>query len=194
MRHVSDSVPLPEPLAPNDNAGFCEVFESCRKELFYRAQRLTRTRFDAEDLVQQTAEKAWLSWITAHEKKISRAWLHRIMYHAFIDGTRRKTCERAANGRWRSFRMQQAELSDHARGSNHDTWSDQVDTALSRLQRPARDVLLRVALQGETYDYVAKELNCPMGTVMSRLHRARRQLAQDLRSYALKSGYIKDAA
>ncbi len=178
----------------NATLEFCAAFALYHRELFGKALRITCSRMDAEDLMQETAERAWLGWEKLVHKEHSRAWLYRILHNVFVDHCRRKGRERMLNQRWHQARMSEAHAPSSVERSNgHETWSDEVDVALQRLSAPARDVVMRVALDEDSYDCVARDLDCPMGTVMSRLYRARQQLQQDLEPYALKEGYIAAA-
>ncbi len=71
---------------------------------------------------------------------------------------------------------------------------DEVELALASLSEDFRQVIVRVDLHGQSYRDAADALGCPIGTVMSRLHRARRTLKSQLRDYATQEGYLAVAA
>ncbi len=71
--------------------------------------------------------------------------------------------------------------------------SDEVESALAALPEDFRSVVLLVDGSGLSYKEAAAALGCPIGTVMSRLHRARKRLQDDLRSYAWDEGYVRAA-
>jgi RNA polymerase sigma-70 factor (ECF subfamily) len=174
---------------------FCNVFAACRGELLRKALRLTRTHSDAEDLVQETAVRAWSAWDRLIDKAHRRAWLHAILRNAFVDQYRRNKREQGLYRQW----LQPTASEKQLRGSDTpepslETWGDEVDSALKRLSEQARNVVMRVDMQEQSYDVVARALDCPMGTVMSRLYRARRRLQSELGPYAARAGYIADAA
>ena len=67
---------------------------------------------------------------------------------------------------------------------------DEVTAALATLPQEFREVLIIVDLGGQSYKDAAAQIGCPIGTVMSRLHRARRQMKRELSEYAVAEGYV----
>ena len=130
---------------------------------------LARDPFAADDLVQSTVERALSKWATRREDESLRAWLFAILYRLFLDGKRR------AN---RYARML---------GSLHDdepTWPSAERVAIANSTLAAfvalpveqRSLLIWITVEGMSYQEVADILEIPIGTVMSRLSRARRAL------------------
>jgi RNA polymerase sigma-70 factor (ECF subfamily) len=162
-------------------------------ELYGTAVRLTRAPSDAEDLVQEAVMRAWAAWDRFEPGTNSRAWMHRILMNTFINGYRRKKREREVLAR--------AERDAHARPQRiheettrrHEGVGDEVDAALADLPEEFRAVVLLVDLADQSYKEAARTLDCPIGTVMSRLHRARRLLQERLRGYASEHGYVRAA-
>lgn len=157
-------------------------------ELLGTAVRLTGSRAEAEDLVQDAVMRAWQFRAQFEKGSNARAWMHRIMMNTFINGYRRKRRERDI------LNLAGIEADDELAPSENITLGDEVETALAALPDEFRTVLMRIDLNEQSYREVADALGCPIGTVMSRLHRARRVLKSKLRAYATAEGYVHDLA
>ena len=168
---------------------FEQIFSAIFEELLANALRLCRNREDAEDLIQETAVRAWMSWERLSSEGNRKAWMHRILRNAFIDRIRRGKRERTMLERWKHHRNHTLQ----ARARSEEVWSkgvgDEVLFALLALKVEQRTVLLRVDVEGQSYVQVSEELGWPMGTVMSRLHRARKIMQEELHAYAMLHGY-----
>jgi RNA polymerase sigma-70 factor, ECF subfamily len=136
------------------------------------ARRLARDPADADDLVQETLLRAFRFWDRYAADSHLRAWLHRILRNAFVNEYRRRTRERDI--------LQQAratfEVGASARepAANENELDGSLSGALAALPEEYRAVLWTVAVDDASYREAAERLGCPVGTVMSRLHRARR--------------------
>lgn len=153
-----------------------DEFESriaqCIPRLRRYARVLTGDTGIADDLVQDTLERSWSRQHLWRPGTDLRAWLFTIMHNVHLNGRRRRTLEGFDEGFEPSSagaQEQQLELRDLAR-------------ALARLPAAYREILLLVAVEELRYAQIAQVLNLPLGTVMSRLSRARSQL------HALMSG------
>ena len=136
------------------------------------ARALTGDSWAADDLVQDTLERACDRWQLWKAGTDLRAWLFTLMHNLFIDGARRAV--RQAGQRVDIDDVAQ-ELATPAGGA------DQVldlQRCLGRLPSEQREVLLLVTLQDLTYEEVARITGTPVGTVMSRLSRARARLRE----------------
>lgn len=154
------------------------------RELLGTAVRLTGSRAEAEDLVQDSVLRAWQYRAHFETGSNARAWLHRIMMNTFINGYRRKRRERDI------LALAGTNLDDEHLPSENVALGDEVESALRALPDEFRSVVVRIDLKEQSYREVADALGCPIGTVMSRLHRARRVLKSKLRSYAEAEGYV----
>ena len=133
------------------------------------ARSLVGDRYIAEDLVQDTLERAWNKFSLWRPGSDLRAWLFTIMHNVFVNEARRRRheieqlMEEVPPVSVRPTQGEQLELRD-------------VDRALRSLPVDQREVLLLVAVEQLTYEEVSKALGVPIGTVMSRLSRARERL------------------
>ena len=166
-------------------------------DLYGVAMRYTRQPADAHDLVQETVLRAYAAW----DRFISRLELPRlaaeILTNSFINGYRRSRSRRAFGQRSEEEQVvalygedipsPEDELLDDALG-------DEVSGALAELSDEYRVVVVLADLEGLKYKDVAAVLECPVGTVMSRLFRARRQLEEKLAGFAATEYGIARAA
>lgn len=154
------------------------------------ARRLTGSTDEAADLVQDAVMRAWTFWDRFEPGSNARAWLHRILMNTFINAYRKQRRERdlfrAAGEESRRDAHSAADLFDAER----DGLSDEVGAALAALPAEFRAVVELVDLGDLSYREVATQLGCPIGTVMSRLHRARKQLQESLAEYARAEGFL----
>lgn len=149
------------------------------RELLQRLRRfalwLSREPGSADDLVQGTVERALSRSSQQRDADALRAWLFTILYRLFLDGKRR---ERLHN-RWLSW-FGRAEQESEALGGNIESIVlAQADLqAFARLSTEQRALLLLVSVEGLSYKEAAQALGIPIGTVMSRLSRARAALRE----------------
>lgn len=135
------------------------------------ARALTGDRARADDLVQDTLERALSRFHLWRAGSDLRAWLFTIMHNLYINQLRRSALER-------DFAPLESEaLAVAARATQEDTLAVRdLDAALKRLPAEQREVLLLVGLEQMTYEQAARVLEVPLGTVMSRLSRGRERL------------------
>ncbi|QSE97816.1 sigma-70 family RNA polymerase sigma factor [Fulvivirga lutea] len=159
------------------------------------AFRLTFDEDDAKDLVQDTYLKAY-RFINSFEKGTNaKAWLFRIMKNSFINDFRKKSKEPAkvdyqeVETFYNSDDVDKAITSDLRVEAVQDMMGDEISNALNSLDVDFRTVIILCDLEGFKYDEMAKILDIPIGTVRSRLHRARNLLKEKLRDYANKMGF-----
>lgn len=163
--------------------------------LYRVARRLTGEPADAEDLVQEALLKAWRGWAGFTPGSNARAWLLTILRNAFVS-------------RWRSRRregtsvpLDDAEPFLAARGNGEEDpegrFFDQlmdakVTRAVEALPDEYREAVVLSDLEGLPYAEVAEVLGVPVGTVKSRLFRARRRLQRTLHDHAVERGILKE--
>jgi RNA polymerase sigma-70 factor, ECF subfamily len=164
--------------------------------LYGGALRYTKSPAAAEDLVQETMLRAYQSWHQFDPATNCRAWLFRILSNSFINGWRRKTKERevlegehvGAHGD-RFYCRESAGAWAHPETVYFDrNLSPAVIKALDSLKPEFRMVVELSDLQGLSYREIADALEIPIGTVMSRLFRARQTLKGRLHDHARQFG------
>jgi RNA polymerase sigma-70 factor (ECF subfamily) len=171
-----------------------------RDELLAAALRYTRNLADAEDLVQDTLARALGAWSRFEPGSNCRAWLFRILTNGFISGYRRRrrynrfaheTGEDAVTAFYGEGFDRVGNPEDHLLTTG---LGDEVEAALAELGEDYLKVVLLADLRGTRYRDIATQLGVPIGTVMSRLFRARRQLEERLREFAAADYGIRRAA
>jgi RNA polymerase sigma-70 factor (ECF subfamily) len=158
------------------------------------ARRLTGSVDEADDLVQDAVMRAWTFWDRFEPGSNSRAWLHRILVNTFINAYRKRRRERDLYRAAAEETRREVLTALALRQAERDGLSDEVGAALRSLPVEFRAVVELVDLKDLSYREVASELGCPIGTVMSRLHRGRKQLHGILAGYASAEGYLPTAA
>ena len=159
------------------------------------AYRLTYDEDDAKDLVQETYLKAFRFINSFEEGTNAKAWLFRILKNSFINDYRKKSKEPNKVDyndveTYYNSEDANAEITPDLRvEALQDMIGDEVSNALNSLAIDFRTVIILCDLEGFTYEEMAKILDIPIGTVRSRLHRARNLLKEKLRSYAQSMGY-----
>src|SRR5712691_10697446 len=167
--------------------------------LYNTAYRMTRSAEDAEDLVQETYFKAYKYYDKFEEGTNLKAWLFKILKNTFINNYRKKKLEPRS--------VDFAEIEDSferiVRRDNSEqpadpeseffigVLDDDVKKALDSLPYDYRMVVILADLEDFSYKEIAEILDCPVGTVMSRLYRGRKLLQKNLMSYAVEQGVLQ---
>jgi len=174
---------------------FHEEFMPHINSMYNFAYRLTFDSDDANDLVQDTYMKAF-RFIDSFEKGTNaKAWLFRILKNSFINDYRKKSKEpskvdyQEVESYYNSDDVDRQITTDLRVESLQDMIGDEISNALNSLDVDFRTVIILCDLEGFKYDEMAKILDIPIGTVRSRLHRARNLLKERLSEYAKKMGY-----
>jgi len=159
------------------------------------AYRITFDEDDAKDLVQETYLKAYRFIESFQQGTNAKAWLFRILKNSFINDFRKKSKEPAkvdyqdVETFYNSEDVDDQRTSDLRVDALKDMIGDEVSNALNSLAIDFRTVIILCDLEGFTYEEMAKILDIPIGTVRSRLHRARNLLKEKLKGYAISMGY-----
>jgi RNA polymerase sigma-70 factor (ECF subfamily) len=165
-------------------------------DLYAAALRLSRNPAAAEELVQDTYVRA-LRFADGFEWGTNlKAWLFRILTNTFINDYRHKAHERRYLERAAAEPLYDEVLDREARAyaSNPEAhaftsfFREELERALDELPDEFRLVVVLADLQGFAYKEIAQMLGCPIGTVMSRLHRGRRLLQRELVDWAVAAG------
>ncbi|NOS92555.1 MAG: sigma-70 family RNA polymerase sigma factor [Cyclobacteriaceae bacterium] len=159
--------------------------------------RLTLDRDDAKDLVQDTYLKAYRFVESFQKGTNAKAWLFRILKNSFINDYRKKSKEPAkvdyqeVETYYNSEEVDRQITPDLRVESLKDMIGDEISNALNSLDVDFKTVIILCDLEGFKYEEMAKILDIPIGTVRSRLHRARNLLKEKLSEYAKSMGYNK---
>lgn len=171
--------------------------------LYGAAYRLTRNPRDAEDLVQDSLLRAYRFWDSFQQDSNCKAWLLRIVTNTFINEYQRKKRSREVLDAATAEQDATDGVLIHAAASDKQSpegallassVSDDVQKALDQLPDDFRTAVILCDMQGLSYKEIAEIMECPVGTVMSRLFRGRKLLAAALREFALAEGYVKPTA
>ena len=167
--------------------------------LYNQALRLTRHSEDANDIVQETYLRAYRTFANFKEGTNCKAWLFTILYSIFVNKYRKR--QREAD----TVSIEELEQTFHRTLTDGDwekkfvaltrselDWQEpELNQALAKLPEDFRTAVLLVDVQAFTYEEAAAALKCPVGTVRSRLFRARRMLFLELKDYARKMGLMR---
>jgi RNA polymerase sigma-70 factor (ECF subfamily) len=170
-------------------------------DILYRtALRLTKNTQEAEDLVQDTYLRAYNHFDKFLEGTNFKAWIFKILTNTFINRYRRnKRQPLHLDIDELSFRLeaefvQEEPQVDVVTNENYqEFFDDRINRALDKLSDDFRQILLLSELEGLSYKEIAKKINIPLGTVMSRLFRGRRMLQRSLTGFARQEGYLAKA-
>lgn len=159
------------------------------------AYRLTLDSDDAKDLLQDTYLKAYRFIESFQQGTNAKAWLFRILKNSFINDYRKKSKEPSkvdyqdVESYYNSEDVDRQITPDLRVEVLNDMIGDEISNALNSLDVDFKTVIILCDLEGFKYEEMAKILDIPIGTVRSRLHRARNLLKEKLSTYAKQMGY-----
>ncbi len=170
-------------------------------QLYAAAMRYTKNPEDAQDLVQDTYAKAYTSFHQFEPGTNLKAWLYRVLTTTFIN-TYRKDQRRPQTSDSELEDWQIAEASSHTSDLGKSTEDvvlenlpdSDIKNALAEIPEEFRMAVFLADVEGFSYKEIAEIVGVPAGTVMSRLHRGRKQLREKLTDYARERGYVKGGA
>lgn len=170
--------------------------------LYGSALRLTRNPSDAEDLVQDTLVRAYRFQDRFEPGTNMKAWLLRILTNTFINRYRRSTRERKVLdgedaipvGDGVMSRAAMRGLRDSVTVAQQGLLREEILRALDELPEDYRVMIVLADIEELSYKEIAEAVGCPIGTVMSRLHRARRLMQKQLLDQAIQMGIVAEPA
>lgn len=173
--------------SPRATMGFDEEIRPYLDQLYPTALRMTRNPADAEDLVQETLTKAYTAYHQFTPGTNLRAWLHRILANTFINNYRKTKREPAITpgaDPHQDWQLGNDPLAGPARSAEAEALDKMTDSAVLAALRELPDdfktTIWLADVEGYPYREVAAMMGIPIGTVMSRLHRGRGKLRQQL--------------
>ncbi len=190
--HGAEAVLSPEAQVTGDAAsrheGLSRILAAARPRLFAVALRMMRNPDDAEDVVQDAMVKVWKSYGRFQGRAALSTWMHRILVNAALDRLRARG---PLPARAPEAETDGAEASADGGSSGAEVITPEdlvggaevgalVHRALQALRPVHRQALALRELDGESYQSISEIVQCPIGTVMSRLHHARHRLADEI--------------
>ena len=198
MSELHDTLePAPQELSQDDRDRlFAEQAIPLIDQLFGAALGMTRNRADAEDLVQETFMKAYTKFNQYQQGTNIKAWLYRILTNTYITPYRKAQRSPKRSGGEEVEDWQLAAAASHDEKGLVSAEAEALDnipsselrTALESLSEDQRVVVLLSDVEGFAYKEIADMLDIPIGTVMSRLHRGRKNLREGLSALAAEYG------
>ena len=183
-----------------DQATFTEQAMDLMPSLYSAALRMTRNPSDAEDLVQETYLKAYRGFGSFEQGTNLKAWLYRILTNTFINryrAAKRRPDETDLDDvedfylYRRLGGLEEARAGRSAEDELMDLFSEaEVQAAVEALPEQFRMAVLLADVEGFSYKEIASILDIPIGTVMSRLHRGRKNLQKALFEFATNQGLL----
>ncbi|MGE5682532.1 MAG: sigma-70 family RNA polymerase sigma factor [Bacillota bacterium] len=166
--------------------------------LYNFALRMTGNPDDADDLVQETFLKAFRFFDKFEKGTNCKAWLFRILKNSYINDYRKQSKEPNKvdyddiENFYENIKSSDVKSNHLVEDVFNNLLDDDISAAISSLPEDFRTVIILSDIEGFTYEEIADFVDCPIGTVRSRLHRARKMLYVRLNKYAQQKGYVKN--
>jgi RNA polymerase sigma-70 factor, ECF subfamily len=203
VAEISSAVPgfhVARPSSADSVAEFASLFAALANSAFGVALRLTRNRADAEDLVQEAALLAFRAFASFEPGSNFRAWFFRILTNCYFSKLRREKSRPVTSDLddtpdlYLYARSAEAGFPttgpDPAAQLLDQLGTERIVTAIDRLPEEYRVVSTLYFMEDLSYEEIARVLDCPIGTVRSRLHRGRKMLQKALWEIATEDGIV----
>ena len=164
--------------------------------LYNYALKISGNTDDAQDLVQETYFKAYRHFDKFQSGTNSKAWMFMILKNTFINDYRKSKREpykldyEQIQNFYENVKSDRSEENNLDKEFYNDLFDDELTEAIDQLPTKMREVFLLCDLEGYSYEETAELVDCPIGTVRSRLHRARHMLQETLFDYAKDKGFL----
>ena len=164
--------------------------------LYNYALKISGNSDDAQDLVQETYYKAYRHFDKFQSGTNSKAWMFMILKNTFINDYRKSKREpykldyEQIQNFYENVKSDRSEENNLDKEFYNDLFDDELTEAIDQLPTKMREVFLLCDLEGYSYEETAELVDCPIGTVRSRLHRARHMLQEILSDYAKEKGFL----
>ncbi len=164
------------------------------------ALKMTNDPDESDDLVQETLLKSFRFFDKFQKGTNAKAWIFQIMKNSFINEFRKKSKTPLrvdyddVNNFYESISADEVKTVHYKNDAFSDILDDQIADALSALPDEFRTIVFLSDIEGYTYEEIADFVDCPVGTVRSRLHRARKMLYSLLVNYAEEHGFLTSSA
>ena len=164
--------------------------------LYNYALKIVRNSDDAQDLVQDTYYKAYKNYHQFQGGTNSKAWMFMILKNTFINNYRKLKREPSKvdydeiEDIYENIKSEQSENNNLDLDFYNNLFDDDLSSALAKLPEKMKEVFLLCDLEGYSYEEISEIVDIPIGTVRSRLHRARKLLQDELFGYAKVNGYL----
>jgi RNA polymerase sigma-70 factor (ECF subfamily) len=177
--------PRIEAARQGDRTAFEALLKEARPRSLGVAMKVLHNPDDAEDAVQDAFLKAWRNLGRFEGRSAFSTWIHRIVLNSSLDLMRRQSCRPGVGSEDLSDRHERAEEANNEtpeRAVIRTEIAVVVAEAMAELSPPHREAVRLREIEEYSYEEIAETVACPIGTVMSRLHHARRKLADELRA------------
>jgi RNA polymerase sigma-70 factor, ECF subfamily len=177
---------------------FEEALKRYLDSLYSTAFELTGNKQEAEDLIQEVCLRAFKNFYQLKSGRKAKAWLYRILINTFINKYRKELKGPPIVDMDVEELLEESlmECSGNLRSSNYNLLSgvidEEIEEVLSELHVDLRTVVWLSDVEGFSQKEISEMLECPIGTVASRLHRGRKFLRKRLSDYVRKRGIIKE--
>lgn len=173
-----------------DIQAFEELFSSNYTHIYNLCYRMMRNSQDAEDMLQETMLKAWRKLKSFKQSSSFSTWLHRIAANTCLDAIRKRKDNKTSLEEMKEYGKELTD-EDSVSFDERSVQRQVIEDALAKLKERDRIIIILRDVQGYSYEEMSQILECPLGTVRSRLSRARKSMVKILNEMELKNSYMR---